>query len=168
MRLPIRGRYAKTWKRIAEKVKAAADWRCIRCGHPHETPKNRAACDDRCTHRSDGKQRMLTVHHLDGNKGNNRWWNLLALCQACHLSVQSRVMPDRPWLFEHSEWFKPYVAGYYAAAHGGVQLTRAEAEAELDLWLAVGQPWLVDTATWTPKENRIASVSCPSEGDPDA
>jgi hypothetical protein len=58
--------------------------------------------------------RILTVHHLDGNKLNCRWWNLCALCQRCHLSVQGRVKMERPYFLEHSEWFKPYVAGYYA------------------------------------------------------
>ncbi len=24
----------------------------------------------------------------------------------------------RPWILSHSEWFKPYVAGYYAHANG--------------------------------------------------
>jgi len=25
---------------------------------------------------------------------------------------------ERVWMFEHSEWFRPYVAGYYAYQHG--------------------------------------------------
>jgi hypothetical protein len=25
---------------------------------------------------------------------------------------------ERPWLFAHSTWFKPYVAGYYAHQQG--------------------------------------------------
>ena len=25
---------------------------------------------------------------------------------------------DRPYMFEHSAWFKPYVAGYYAHLRG--------------------------------------------------
>lgn len=28
---------------------------------------------------------VLTVAHLDHNKKNNRFWNLAALCQRCHL-----------------------------------------------------------------------------------
>lgn len=28
---------------------------------------------------------VLTVAHLDHNKKNNRFWNLKALCQRCHL-----------------------------------------------------------------------------------
>lgn len=48
--------------------------------------------------------RILTVHHLDGDKLNCRWWNLAALCQRCHLSIQGRVnarhlqMQKRPHL----------------------------------------------------------------------
>lgn len=88
--------------------------------------------------------RVLTVHHLDGDKANCRWWNLLALCQVCHLYIQGKVIPERPWLFEHTPWFKPYVAGFYAFYHAGAELSRAEVEAHLDTWLELGQPWLVD------------------------
>jgi hypothetical protein len=84
---------------------------------------------------------VLTVHHLDGDKGNVAWWNLLALCQVCHLIVQAKVVPERPWLFEHSDWFKPFVAGFYASHYAGVSISRGEAERELDRWLALGQPW---------------------------
>jgi len=58
--------------------------------------------------------RILTVHHLDGDKANCRWWNLAALCQRCHLEVQAKVVMERIYPHEHSEWFKPYAAGYYA------------------------------------------------------
>ena len=55
-----------------------------------------------------------SLNHLDGRKDNNAWWNLAALCQACHLHIQSKVHMERIWMFKHSEWFKLYVAGYYA------------------------------------------------------
>lgn len=58
---------------------------------------------------------MLTVHHLDLDKSNCAWWNILPLCQRCHLHVQAKVVLERPWMFEHSDWFKPFVAGYYAS-----------------------------------------------------
>lgn len=58
--------------------------------------------------------RILTVHHADGDKSNVRWWNLLSLCQRCHLEIQSKVVMERVYIHEHSEWFKPFVAGYYA------------------------------------------------------
>lgn len=141
MRLPITGEYPPDWKEISARVKAEADWRCIRCGHGDDRPGEASPCTAHCTHPDNGKQRMLTVHHLDGDKGNCRWWNLLALCQACHLSVQARVIPERAWLWEHSDWFKPYVAGYYAWAIGGLELTRLQVVNRLEELLLVGQPW---------------------------
>jgi 5-methylcytosine-specific restriction endonuclease McrA len=118
--------YPADWREIATAVKDAANWHCIRCGHEH---------------RVEGWY-ILTVHHLDGDKANARWWNLRALCQRCHLSVQGRVMPERPYLFAHSAWFRPYVAGFYAYYHAGEDITREEAESNVDAYLALGQPWL--------------------------
>jgi hypothetical protein len=80
--------------------------------------------------------RILTVHHFDGDKSNDAWWNTLALCQRCHLTIQCRVDPEMPFFFEHSEWAKPYVAGFYAWKYEGRQITRAEAEARMDQLLA--------------------------------
>jgi len=94
--------YPSDWKIIAASVKDAAGWACVRCGHAH------------CVE----SWHVLTVHHLDGLKSNCSWWNLAALCQRCHLHIQGKVRMDRIWMFEHSEWMKPYVAGYYAAHHG--------------------------------------------------
>lgn len=76
--------------------------------------------------------RIGTVHHLDGNKANCVWWNLLALCQRCHLTVQSRVNPHQPYMLEHSEWFKPYVVGFYAFKYQNRQLTREQAGQEME------------------------------------
>lgn len=137
------GEYASNRKEIHNAVRAAAGNRCVRCGHPEgDTPASAGfRCDDRCTHSADGKMRILTVHHLTGQKDDNRWWNLLALCQSCHLTIQGRVIPDRPWLFAHSPWFVPYVCGFYASYYGGQDITRAEAIATPDKWLAMGQPW---------------------------
>ena len=110
------GAYPDNWKEIAREVKDAASWCCIRCGHGHDPESGYT----------------LTVHHLDINPANGAWWNLLALCQRCHLSIQGRVYVDRPWVMaEHSEWFKPYVAGFYAHKYLGEDLTRTEVEARL-------------------------------------
>lgn len=97
-----KGAYPADWIAIATAVKDAAGWRCIRCDAPHDPPAGFT----------------LTVHHADLNPANCRWWNLLALCQRCHLRIQSKVVLERPWIFEHSEWFVPYVAGYYAHVLG--------------------------------------------------
>jgi len=76
--------------------------------------------------RVDAHWRILTVHHLDSDKANCRWWNLVALCQRCHLRMQRAVIMDREYYFEHSEWFKPYAAGFYAFKYQHQELTREE------------------------------------------
>ena len=38
----------------------------------------------------------------------------------------------QPYIFEHSEWFKPYVAGFYAWKYLGVDLSRDEVLSRLD------------------------------------
>jgi len=67
------------------------------------------------------------------------WWNLVALCQRCHLQIQAKVVMEQVWPFEHSEWFKPYAAGWYAYKYLGQQLSRAEVERHLDELLALEQ-----------------------------
>lgn len=116
------GTYPTDWKAIAQRVKDEAGWQCVRCGHPHN-PK---------------AGRTLTVHHLDINPENCRWWNLAALCQACHLSIQGRVYMDRPWVMaEHSAWFKPYAAGFYAWKYAGLDLDRDDVMSQLDELLSL-------------------------------
>jgi hypothetical protein len=85
----------------------------------------------------EAKWRVLTVHHLTGNKADLRWWNLAALCQRCHLEIQGRVRMEQVYPHEHSPWFKPYAAGYYAAAYLGEDLDREETERRLDELLAL-------------------------------
>lgn len=118
------GDYPLGWSEFARELKEKAAWTCIRCGHPHD-PANGYT---------------LTVHHVTMNKGEPfaHWWAFLVLCQRCHLSIQSRVDLDRPWVMaEHSEWFKPYAAGFYAHRYLGLDLTRAECEARIDELLAL-------------------------------
>jgi hypothetical protein len=81
--------------------------------------------------------RILTVHHLTGNKRDLRWWNLAALCQRCHLQIQGRVKMEQVYPHEHSEWFKPYAAGYYAATYLNEDLTREQTMERLDDLLAL-------------------------------
>ncbi len=97
-----KGEYPENWEEIANQVKEAAGWKCIRCGHPHDPEAGYA----------------LTVHHLDMDPSNDAWWNKLALCQRCHLHIQGKVILEQIWMFDHSEWFKPYMAGYYAHQAG--------------------------------------------------
>lgn len=90
--------------------------------------------------RVEALQRILTVHHLRlgaDAKRDLRWWNLAALCQRCHLTIQGKVQMERVWPYEHSEWFKPYAAGWYAWSYLGEDLTREETMARLDELLAL-------------------------------
>ena len=114
------GDYPQTWDLIAHDVKEAAGWHCVRCGHAHDPEAGYS----------------LTVHHLDMNPANCAWWNIPALCQRCHLHIQSKVVMERPWMFGHSDWFKPYVAGYYAHIRGLCE-DREYVEAHLDELLVI-------------------------------
>lgn len=153
--------YPRDWKEIATGVKEEAGWRCVRCGHPHESPKKHIPCDDNCDltrhpeiamaavmtqgcdidiniyRDPDGlwptqRQRVLTVHHLDGYKHNVVWWNLVALCQVCHLHIQGKVDMSQQYALEHSSWFRPYGAGFYAMTYLDEYLTREEVMERMD------------------------------------
>ena len=97
-----RGEYPADWNAIAKAVKDDASWCCVRCNHPHQPAVGRC----------------LTVHHFDGNKSNCERWNLMPLCQACHLSVQARVDPASPLLFEPAAWAIPFIGGFYESGGG--------------------------------------------------
>lgn len=116
------GQYTSDWKEIAKQVKDEADWRCVRCGHPHDPAAGYT----------------LTVHHLTGEKDQNAWWNTAALCQRCHLKIQAKVIMHRPWFLSHSDWFKPFVAGYYAHVHG-LPDDKESVLANMDALIALGQ-----------------------------
>lgn len=115
------GEYPPDWPVIAKQVKDAAGWNCVRCGHTHDPETGH----------------MLTVHHLDLDKSNCEWWNLAALCQKCHLTIQGKVILERTWMLEHSEWFKPYVAGFYASLNG-LPVDQGYVLAHLDELIAMG------------------------------
>lgn len=110
--------YNRDGKEKRKAAREAAGNRCIRCGHANEPGW------------------ILTTHHFDGDKSNDAWYNLLALCQRCHLHIQGKVDPEVPFFFEHSAWLKPYVAGFYAKKYAGLDLTREEVMARLDELLA--------------------------------
>jgi 5-methylcytosine-specific restriction endonuclease McrA len=119
-RLHIQGQYPANRAELHDQVRAEANGKCIRCGHPDDLASGH----------------VLTVHHFDGNKSNSEWWNLMALCQRCHLKVQGRVNPQIVYFLEHSEWAKPYIAGFYAHKYECRAITREEAMARLDQLLA--------------------------------
>lgn len=110
----FRGEYNSDGKTQRYLARERAGFKCIRCGSP-SVPG-----------------RILTTHHFDGDKSNDQWWNLMALCQVCHLQIQGRVDPNIPYFLEHSEWAKPYVAGFYAWKYEGRAVSRDEAEERMD------------------------------------
>lgn len=125
------GEYPPNWPLIARQTKEEAGWCCIRCGHPHDTESGHT----------------LTVHHLDLDKSNCRWWNICSLCQKCHLHIQAKVVMEWTWMLEHSGWFKPYYAGWIAHEELLQELSREEVEARLPELLQIGQPWLYPATT---------------------
>lgn len=67
--------YHPKWKLISRLIRfTRAKNQCEWCGainsQPHPITRSKV---------------VLTVAHIDRNKDNNRFWNLAALCQRCHL-----------------------------------------------------------------------------------
>jgi hypothetical protein len=139
-----------------------------------ETPGEWSPCDEECRHagpvrvwfqtpgigwqhfpdaggfdprrtRVEANWRVLTVHHLNEDKPDCRWWNLAALCQRCHLRMQRAVVMGRPYHYEHSEWFRPFAAGFYAWKYEGRDVSRAEAEERMPELLAHEHRWTQET-----------------------
>lgn len=110
------GAYPARWPQIAERVRRMNGYRCERCHHPSKphTPDWNLPCDEHCTHPGigDGKMRVLTCHHLDGDKSEVRLWNLAALCQVCHLQIQGRVAWYQEYAFPHTPWMQRHVDRY--------------------------------------------------------
>ena len=71
--------YPEDWKETAQRKKDLVGWKCEKCGHPHELESGH----------------VLTVHHINGLPYDNRDDNLVALCQRCHLRVQSKAVGIR-------------------------------------------------------------------------
>ena len=61
------GNYTSDWSKISSNYRASKNWTCECCGV--NLSKNKA---------------LLHGHHVDGNRGNNRFANLKALCISCH------------------------------------------------------------------------------------
>jgi len=85
-------KYPVNWQDIAAIVKNAASWKCEHCGHPHDPTSGHT----------------LTVHHLDGNPLNCSNYNLVALCQRCHLHIQAIYKPGQFLLpnIDYPDWLK--------------------------------------------------------------
>lgn len=87
------GEYPPDWDQIAHRIKKTAHWICERCAHPHNVKKGR----------------MMTVHHLDGNKANCDDYNLACLCQRCHLKMHHLFSPRQLRLFPAPTWLQRHI-----------------------------------------------------------
>lgn len=135
------GRMFGEWSRCDERCTHAGPCRArVTSDRPWE--ERQADAEDMAVALANGNEieahwRILTVHHLTGVKADLRWWNLTALCQRCHLTIQGRVQMERVWPWEHSEWFRPYAAGWYAFAYLDEDIARDEATARMDELLSL-------------------------------
>jgi 5-methylcytosine-specific restriction endonuclease McrA len=68
--------YPKEWKIISKAIIKKQDNKCYLCPAENYKP-----------HWKTGSKVILTVHHIDGNKKNSSKYNLIALCQRCHLRL---------------------------------------------------------------------------------
>ena len=127
--------------RLREAALLASDWQ-----YANLTEKGMTAAEARMDEGPTGpivrfeveaEWRILTCHHLNGVKFDCRWWNLAALCQRCHLTIQAKVFMERPWWQEHSDWFKPHAAGWYAARYLDEDLTHEQAMERMPELLAL-------------------------------
>lgn len=71
--------YPKNWKMISPWVRNKAGQMCEICdavnGYPHPVTKSKV---------------VLTVHHMDFDPTNNEEYNLIALCQRCHIRLDKK------------------------------------------------------------------------------
>ncbi len=70
--------YAPDWKEIRAVILKRAEDACELC-----------AAENHQDHWKTGSKVVLTVHHINGEKEDNRDANLLALCQRCHLRLHA-------------------------------------------------------------------------------
>jgi 5-methylcytosine-specific restriction endonuclease McrA len=70
-----RSDYPPDWEEISLRIRERDGWCCYWCHAPNGEP-----------HPATGSIVVLTVHHWNGDKHDNRDKNLAALCQRCHLS----------------------------------------------------------------------------------
>jgi hypothetical protein len=68
--------YPDNWNEIAQAVKDAAGWRCVKCGKLCVNPQSKAD--------------VLTVHHIDHDPSNCDPLNLVALCAPFHLRADAQ------------------------------------------------------------------------------
>ncbi|MDJ1168914.1 HNH endonuclease [Roseofilum sp. BLCC_M154] len=76
-----RDRYPENWNELSASIKAAASWRCQKCGKQCIRPQEKTPG----LSVSERRARTLNVHHRNFKPEDNRLENLVALCTGCHL-----------------------------------------------------------------------------------
>ena len=77
-------KYSDHMSEISKRFREEAEWRCNKCNYD-------------CSHVD--MRKFLHAHHIDGNKGNNSWSNLEALCILCH-----SLVPGHDWLKNNPDY----------------------------------------------------------------
>jgi hypothetical protein len=82
--MPVNPRlYPDNWQELALTVKRSKNWCCESCGKrcykPGERPESLT--------RSEWTADILQVHHRNHDTTDNRLYNLMSVCAACHLDL---------------------------------------------------------------------------------
>jgi hypothetical protein len=84
-------KYPIDWKDIVKLQKIRAGDRCELCGVPNKETVYRDEFGIWFSLRPEGIQTsvkiILTTHHIDGDLKNNKYPNLILVCQRCHLRL---------------------------------------------------------------------------------
>jgi hypothetical protein len=117
----FRGAYVTEWAKISYQVKKDAGWRCVRCGHPNEGsgPHNRIPCDEHC----DLERHPESVDFPEV-AGQILAYFALVGSPAFTAAGSPPAWPQQRQrvLTVHSEWIRPYIAGYYAWSFLGLDV----------------------------------------------
>ncbi len=96
--MPIDHRYHPEWVTVSKYVRELFDFYCARCDKDCRNSTNAAS--------------VLQVHHIEENRGNNDWENLIPLCAACHLKIEKEARLHAPYnaiqleLFENQSYMQ--------------------------------------------------------------
>ena len=87
------GAYTADWADISRTVRQRAGWTCS---------------EPECSVNLSNHPKLLHVHHVDGNRGNNRPSNLRVFCCLCHskmpLHSHMRISPEERRIIERLRW----------------------------------------------------------------